>query len=88
LKESNAMKGMTVRLPVEYEPRLAALARKIGVKPAEFARQKLIQAIEQEERARHEAGMQEMVRQAIAFGEIRDQSLEEAALEAINRQQS
>jgi predicted DNA-binding protein len=80
------MKGMTVRLPVEYQPRLAALAERSGLRPAEYARQKLIDAIEQEESLQRAAAMEEMVRQAIAFGEIRDELLEEASLEAIARQ--
>jgi predicted DNA-binding protein len=80
------MKGMTVRLPAEYQPRLAALAKQSGLRPAEFARQKLIEVVEEEEQARHTAAMEEMVRQAIAFGEMRNEALEQASLEAIGRQ--
>jgi predicted transcriptional regulator len=77
------MKGMTVRLPEEFQPRLAALAEQAGLRPAEFARQKLIEIIEREERAKHTATMEEMVRQAITFGEVRDPAFEKASLEAI-----
>ncbi len=80
------MKRMTVRLPAKYQPRLAMLAEQSGLKPAEFARQKLIEVIEEEEQARHAVAMEEMVRQAIAFGEVRDWDLEEAGLEVIARQ--
>jgi len=80
------MKGMTVRLPAEYQPRLAVLAEQTGLRPAEFARQKLIEVIEAEEQRQHTAAMEEMVRQAIAFGEMRDEDLEHASLEALARQ--
>jgi hypothetical protein len=62
------------------------LAEQTGLRPAEFARQKLIEVIEEEERARHATAMEEMVRQAISFGEMRDEDLEQASLEAIARQ--
>ena len=78
------MHGMTIRLPDEYKPRLDALAEQHGLKPAEFARQKLIELIEQTERARHRAAMEEMVRQAISHGEVSDPLLEEATLEALD----
>jgi hypothetical protein len=78
---------MTVRLPDDFQPRLVALAEASGVRPAEFARLKLIEVIEQEERAKHAEAMEEMVRQAVAFGEVRDPALEEASLEAISRQE-
>jgi hypothetical protein len=39
--------------------------------------------IDQEERARHRAAMEEMVRQAIANQEVRDPTLEQAGLEAL-----
>jgi hypothetical protein len=77
---------MTIRLPEEYRPKLEALAHQQGLRPAEFARAKLIEAIDQEERARHRAAMEEMVRQAIAFNEVRDERLEQASLEALERQ--
>jgi predicted DNA-binding protein len=81
------MKGMTVRLPDHYRPRLAALAEREGLTPAEFARRKLIETIEQAERSRHRAAMEEMVRQAILHREIRDEKLEEASLQAIAKQE-
>jgi hypothetical protein len=80
------MKEMTIRLPDAYRPKLEALAEKQGLKPAEFARQKLIEAIDQEERARHRAAMEEMVRQAISFQEVRAEDLEQASLEALGKQ--
>lgn len=80
------MKGMTIRLPREYEPKLKALAERQGLKPAEFARQKLIDAIEHAERVQHHEAMKEMVRQAIANHEIRDEALEAANLEAVAEQ--
>jgi len=79
------MKEMTIRLPDEYKPKLESLAEQRGMRPAEFARQKLMEAIDQEEQARHRAAMEEMVRQAIDYQEIRDERLEEASLEAISR---
>jgi predicted DNA-binding protein len=82
------MKEMTIRLPDEYKPKLDSLAELRGLRPAEFARLKLIEAIDREERARHRAAMEAMVNQAIASQEIRDESLEEASLEAISRQQA
>lgn len=81
------MHGMTIRLPEVYVPKLEALAKQEGLKPAEFVRRKLITLIDHAERARHRAAMEEMVRQAIAHGETRDESLEEAALEAIAKDQ-
>lgn len=86
--EMKSMREMTIRLPDEYKPRLDALAARAGLKPAEFARQKLIEVIDQAERARHRAAMEEMVRQAIAYREIRDEKLEEAGLEAISEQRT
>jgi predicted DNA-binding protein len=80
------MKGMTVRIPEHYKPRLAALAKQEGLTPAEFVRRKLIESIEQAERARHRAAMKEMVRQAIIHEEVCDERLEEAALQAIAKQ--
>ena len=80
------MKGMTIRLPDNYRPRLAAVAKQEGLTPAEFARRKLIETIEQAERSRHRAAMEEMVRQAIVHREIRDEKLEEASLKAIAQQ--
>ncbi len=77
------MKGITIRLPDGYKPKLEALAKQHGLRPAEYARQKLLEAIDQEERARHRAAMDEMVRQAVAYQEIRDEHLEEASLESI-----
>lgn len=77
---------MTVRLPAEYQPRLAALAEHAGLKPAEFARRRLFEAIEQKEGSQHSAAMEEMVRQAIAYGEMRDDALEQAGLQAIAEQ--
>jgi predicted DNA-binding protein len=82
------MRGMTIRLPEEYVPRLEALAKREGLKPAEFVRRRLLILIDQEERARHRAAMEEMVRQAVAHGEVRDQALEEAALEALAKEQA
>ena len=82
------MKEMTIRLPDEYRPKLEALAAETGLRPAEFARAKLIEAIDQAERARHRAAMEEMVRQAITFQEVRDEDLEQASLEAIGKQPS
>jgi predicted DNA-binding protein len=79
------MKEITVRLPCEYQRRLKLLAAKSGMKPAVFAREKLLEAIEAEERIRHDAEMKEMVRQAIAFNEVRDILLEGKSLEAIAR---
>ena len=80
------MKVMTIRLPEEYRLKLQALAKQRGLRPAEFAREKLIEAIDQGERARHRAAMEEMVRQAVHFREVRDEGLEEASLEAISKQ--
>jgi predicted DNA-binding protein len=80
------MKGMTIRIPDDYKPRLAALAKQEGLTPAEFIRRRLIESIEQAERIRHRAAMEEMVRQAISHGEVRDERLEEAALQAIAKQ--
>lgn len=80
------MKEMTIRLPDEYKPRLEALAKRAGLKPAEFARQRLIQVIDEEERCRHRRAMEEMVRQAIEYSEVRDEPLERAGLEAIAEQ--
>ena len=80
------MKEMTIRLPDGYEPRLKALAKQQGLKPSEFARQKLMEVIEQADRSQHRAAMEEMVRQAIAYQEIRDEKLEQAALETIAAQ--
>ncbi len=77
------MNEMTIRLPLEFKPRLAALAGRHGLKPAEFARKVLIEAINDEERRQHQAAMQAMVEQAIANREVRDEALESASLEAL-----
>jgi predicted DNA-binding protein len=79
------MKEITVRLPCEYQGRLKLLAAKSGKNPAVFAREKLIEAIDAEERILHDAEMREMVKQAIAFNEVRDFLLKESSLEAIAR---
>jgi predicted DNA-binding protein len=84
--EIETMKEMTIRLPDEYRPKLEALAEQRGLRVAEFVRQKLIEVINLEERARHRAAMEEMVRQAITFQEIRDRDLERASLEALRKQ--
>jgi hypothetical protein len=77
------MNEMTIRLPKNYKPRLAAVAKGRGLRAAEFARLVLIEAIENEERSRNRAAMQAMVDQAIAYGEVRDRALESAGLNAI-----
>jgi predicted DNA-binding protein len=87
-EEKTAMKEMTIRLPEEFKPRLDALAEQEGVTPAEYARRKLIQAIQQEERILHRAAMEAMVMQGIKNGEVRDQALENASLEILSRRPS
>ncbi len=80
------MKGMTIRIPDHYRPRLEALAKQEGIRPAEFVRRRLMETIDQAERTRHRRAMEEMVRQAIIHREIRDEKLEQAGLEAISGQ--
>ena len=72
------MKKLTIYIPDHYKIMLDALAKHEGRKLSDFVRRKLIEAIN------HHNAMRAMVRQAIVYGEIRDEKLEKAGLEAIN----